>query len=139
MSKRKKYQPILTFQLVDREIALKHAPNGGAIYLLTFPDGKQYVGKAGNLRKRMREHAGYAKLSTQKEHETHQTSMMLATANAGEDNVNVDILEWEISGTDALHSRERAWILRLKTLSPRGFNKSLPPARACLSYLDSNL
>ena len=139
MSKRKKYEPVLIFHMVDWHIALELAPKGGAVYLLTFPDGKQYVGQTTQLEKRMRGHAKFGAFTARDREIKTFSQVQQAIACAGVDNVRVDILEWNIRHKKLLVPKERAWILKLETLAPNGRHTDLPHSQACLSYMDSDL
>lgn len=93
-------------------ISLTH--EGGVVYLLTSPSGKQYVGQTWEFEKRM--HAYEHKASAS------QRVLYNAIVKYGWENFTVTIIKRDIQTQDAMDATEDAFILMLDTLAPNGYN-----------------
>jgi len=89
----------------------------GAIYLLTSPSGKQYVGQSWDYEKRM---ANYRRGRCKG-----QPALYNAIAKHGWDNFAAVALVVGIETQEALDATEKAFIALLCTVSPHGYNLKL--------------
>lgn len=94
---------------------------GGMIYMMVFPNGKQYVGlTTEGLRTRMRKHRADARrLDKPTKPVVHK-----ALLKYGFENVNVSVLESNIRSDDLLKLREQYYVKRFNTLRPAGYNST---------------
>ena len=91
------------------------------IYIITnLRTGKSYVGQSGNVYRRRKQH--FSALKSGK----HENWMMQFEFNRyGRRNFRWRVLEW--CPTNQLNEREKYWINKLNTRTPKGFNLTWAP------------
>ena len=87
---------------------------GGAVYLLTAPSGKRYIGQSWNLEKRM---AYYRRGAC-----SGQPAIQAAIAKHGWGAFTVAVVAQGFQSQGALDAAEDAFIIMLDTLTPGGYN-----------------